>query len=172
MTATRLVRVLGAVGAVSALGMAEHASADTVYPDIAAGTTEDITLAGATMPQYVYSSNSTQQGGKDISVEAISPSAYTGPEDSQAPLDSQSYSSDSATIYTSGQNTDVISLDLEFTTAGTKYYGEAFFSPSEELTEIEYAPVAEPASWALLLAGTGLAGAAMRARRRSAPLAA
>ncbi|HEY3889023.1 MAG TPA: PEPxxWA-CTERM sorting domain-containing protein [Caulobacteraceae bacterium] len=64
-------------------------------------------------------------------------------------------------------------LQLEFLADGNIYTGYAAFDASGDLETITFAAVPEPESWALLLAGVGVAGGALRgARRRRQRLAA
>ncbi|HEY1560859.1 MAG TPA: PEP-CTERM sorting domain-containing protein [Caulobacteraceae bacterium] len=64
-------------------------------------------------------------------------------------------------------------LQIEFTAGGTTYWGLADFAQSGELETISFDAVPEPEAWALLLAGIGLAGGALRgARRRRQAIAA
>ena len=46
------------------------------------------------------------------------------------------------------------------------YFGTAVVNPAGTLEYIQYAAIPEPASWALLVAGVGLAGGAIRRNRR------
>jgi hypothetical protein len=57
-------------------------------------------------------------------------------------------------------------VHLEFITFGQEYLGEATFGADGTLNSISYAAVPEPAAWALLLAGFGMAGAAARTGRK------
>jgi hypothetical protein len=71
-------------------------------------------------------------------------------------------------------------LHLEFSNAGVIYTGEAHFDPSATLVDITYDAVGpgtitgvpEPETWALMIAGLGLAGVALRSRRRQLALSA
>jgi hypothetical protein len=64
---------------------------------------------------------------------------------------------------------------LKFDINGTTNVGNAFFNNASDLVKIDYAAVGgvpEPAIWAQLVAGFGLAGAAVRRRRPQTALAA
>ncbi|HZZ69838.1 MAG TPA: PEPxxWA-CTERM sorting domain-containing protein, partial [Phenylobacterium sp.] len=71
-------------------------------------------------------------------------------------------------------------IHLEFSNAGTIYAGEAHIDPSATLVDLTYDAVGpgtitgipEPETWALMIAGLGLAGVALRSRRRQAALSA
>jgi hypothetical protein len=64
-------------------------------------------------------------------------------------------------------------VHLEFFTSGTEYIGTAEFDAAGDLESIMYEAAPEPEAWALLIAGMGLAGGALRgARRRRQRLAA
>jgi len=65
-------------------------------------------------------------------------------------------------------------LHLTFNNAGTQYVGTASFNGDAVLTRIAYEKlsdvaggVPEPSSWALLIAGFGMAGVSMRRRRQT-----
>jgi hypothetical protein len=63
-------------------------------------------------------------------------------------------------------------LHLKFQSGAQNYFGVAAFNSAGTLSSISYAAaVPEPAAWALLVSGFGLAGVAMRRRRREASLA-
>jgi hypothetical protein len=57
---------------------------------------------------------------------------------------------------------------VEFDPAGTEYVGTFTISSDGGLASISYAAAPEPEAWALLVAGVGLAGGALRRSRRSA----
>jgi hypothetical protein len=65
-------------------------------------------------------------------------------------------------------------VSLTFQEAGVGYAGSAHVDGAGYLQSIEYevTAVPEPASWALMIGGFGLAGAALRSRRRQAALSA
>jgi hypothetical protein len=66
-------------------------------------------------------------------------------------------------------------VSLTFKEGGTTYAGTAHVDSTGYLRTIEYEAagvVPEPASWALMIGGFGLAGAALRARRRQAAVSA
>lgn len=67
--------------------------------------------------------------------------------------------------------TDYVHLDFDVGTV--PYQGTATFDGAGDLETISYTSVPEPAAWALLLAGFGVAGGALRgARRRRQAMAA
>ena len=57
-------------------------------------------------------------------------------------------------------------FQLAFDNGSQEYVGYGYVDSSETLEYITYEAVPEPAAWALLIAGVGLAGAAVRTRRR------
>jgi hypothetical protein len=65
-------------------------------------------------------------------------------------------------------------LHLKFQIGSADYYGVAGFSPTGTLESVSYqaavSAVPEPAEWALLTIGFGLAGAALRRERRETAL--
>ncbi len=68
-------------------------------------------------------------------------------------------------------------IHLKFTDAGELYVGEAHVDNNATLVDISFndagpAGIPEPASWALMIAGVGLAGTALRQRRRQAVVSA
>jgi hypothetical protein len=68
--------------------------------------------------------------------------------------------------YVTGSPSDVY-LHTEFSANGANYQGTFFFDTAGELESVSYvAVVPEPDAWALLIAGSALAGGALRAGRR------
>jgi hypothetical protein len=64
-------------------------------------------------------------------------------------------------------------IDLKFTAHGEAFRGYADIASDATLHSITYsAGVPEPAAWTLMIGGFGLAGAALRQRRRQVPLSA
>ncbi len=63
-------------------------------------------------------------------------------------------------------------IHVMFDPAGTTYRGTVHVDGAGGLTTVTYNAVPEPEAWALLIAGTAMAGGAMRSRRRKAALTA
>jgi hypothetical protein len=62
-------------------------------------------------------------------------------------------------------------LHITYSSDGTQYYGTMNFDSAGDLLSATYITAPEPEAWALLIAGAGLAGGALR-RRRARSLAA
>jgi hypothetical protein len=164
--------LLAATGVAGAAGAAS-ANAVTVTENIAFGTqSQDISLAGAT--EYNYSTKSDSwtisdlnaYGNNQIGGWSTTPSLSAS---------GQTFSNSSVKVASnffgpSGSVGEYLHLQFEGA-GGVEYLGYAAFDTAGDLTSITYAPAAavpEPESWALLIAGVGLTGAAMRRRRRGA----
>lgn len=167
--------LLAATGVAGAAGAAS-ANAVTVTENIAFGTmSQDISLAGAT--EYNYSSKSggswtvsdlTPYGNNQIGGWSTTPSLSAS---------GQTFSNSGVKVASnffgpSGSVGEYLHLQFEGA-GGVEYLGYAAFDTAGDLTSITYATAAaaavpEPESWALLIAGVGLTGAAMRRRRRGA----
>jgi hypothetical protein len=140
----------------------------------------DITLGGNATPQYLY--NTAEAGGGKyeayFQTHFSAPTSYygtlnTGP--AQFPTPGSVTGSGSMFLGDSKGDQGDRYLPLKFDINGTTNVGNAFFNNASELVKIDYAAVGgvpEPAIWAELVAGFGLAGAAMRRRRPQAALAA
>jgi hypothetical protein len=177
MNRKQLTYTLRFVGSVIGFTIADGASATVIYPDAPFGESESIALPGVSASDFSYDYTSQPIGKVLLENQYFQAGAgeYLSAPNPTGPLASQTYNNTRQYIYAANEGSvGVNSIDLTFMSGGTTYYGEAFFSNDDELTEIDYGPASapEPEAWALLLAGTGLAGAAMRARRRAGHLAA
>jgi hypothetical protein len=138
-----------------------------------------ITLGGNATPQYQY---------QTTTIAIKNQATFNAPGTSGYGAQALSYTSNPdfpalgvATfrpVYTVGNsnaNSGNRYLPLQFDINGTTTVGNAFFNNANDLVKIDYAAVGgvpEPAIWAQLVAGFGLAGAAVRRRRPQTALAA
>jgi len=137
----------------------------------------DIILGGNATPQYFYTTSFA--GVKNQAFfSTASGSNYIGDIYADAQFPTPGSVTDSGGILIG--NSDSIQagryLALEFDINGTTHVGNAFFNGASDLVQINYQAVAggvpEPAIWAQLVAGFGLAGAAVRRRRPQTAVAA
>ncbi|MBW8814483.1 MAG: PEPxxWA-CTERM sorting domain-containing protein [Caulobacterales bacterium] len=181
--AMAMVAAGGAAG-----GASDAAAAVTIETFNYAGPTDgttfgyDITLAGAAAPQFRYA------GGVGVVFDGGGPTLGVkhtlGAVDGTARLSSTPYSTFS--LPNSGETFDSTSVKtyqqaaflptsagdtyyhLTFDAQGANYLGTAKITGDHTLESIAYTPndaVPEPESWALLILGAGLAGAALRHQR-------
>jgi hypothetical protein len=166
-----------------ALGAAATASAATeVYDYSGKDIAQDVDIMGST--QYTYGLDPLTSNSE---FKVSGADAYLGSysETMSAPA-SDTY--DAANVKQTTAVKDTSSgvfvptyqgdsyLNLRFAIDGTTYYGTADFKTNADdvtLHSITYNSAApEPSTWALLIAGVGLSGAALRRGRRQAALAA
>ncbi len=171
-----VVAMLAAGGAASAAS-SQAGAAVTVTLDIAADASPTaITLAGATSPQFDYGQYDFKSAG-DVKTElvAVGPMSHIGEFTSTAGLPSSGESfvhSAFTTEFKGARDSGGPYLHLKFDANGTTYLGTALIdSSTAELVSIEYAPVPEPETWALLIAGAAVTGAALRRRRHVSAMA-
>lgn len=136
-----------------------------------------ITIGGNGLAQYSY--NTTSDGFKRSAQFFGSADGYWGNlmSDTGAPvaLPSLGTATNNGALSIGNSKSPDVSryLPLEFKINGATQVGNAFFDGNHGLSRIEYAAaVPEPAVWVELVAGFGLAGAAMRRRRPQAALVA
>jgi hypothetical protein len=173
--------MLAAGGAAGAAASAQALTVVTLDLPPSATVTEYITLTGSgatwsTTPsgaaQFAFGPNAPSKAtlfGSTTGLEGGVDAPFPGP--STIFTADQTYPADMAGFYFKGP-TD---LQIEFLSGGTDYWGLADFAEDGELATISFeaAGAPEPESWALLLAGVGVAGGALRgARRRRQRLAA
>jgi hypothetical protein len=178
-----------------AVGAASHAAATTVtftgYTDDA--LSQPINLFGSGPAQYYYGYDPTA----DKTNFSVGPHALIGAVDPTQGQDSSGDTFSTGPVKTAFLGPPVDPLDpdtaslipvndvdeyihLEFSNDGTIYAGEAHVDPSATLVDLTYdaigsgtiTGVPEPESWALMIAGLGLAGAALRSRRRQTAVSA
>jgi hypothetical protein len=164
-------------------GLSSAANAAIVVQDfnvLPSDTGVDITIGGASGPQYVYSHivkpipvdpgfiQLTSLGGNSASSMFAN---VSGPH--TLPTASDSFSS--AAYKPNGAGGDYIGLKFQIGTGthvGIAHFGEANELGLIPLVDVEYDDVAlagavpEPESWALLIGGLGVVGAAARRSRR------
>jgi hypothetical protein len=161
--------------------------------DVAPGN-YSIALAGAAGPQYSYDFGGTSGvgggdsggggagggvGGSSGQIQmfvSLGDNAVSGANPSGS-WDQQTFYPESGFVtYNASGGTPIYSgissVDLQFSSGGKTYFGQALFDTNEDLYEISYAPelssAVEPSGWALMIIGAGLTGAALRMRRRLA----
>lgn len=168
---------------------AGQANATTEYFDVGSsveGTA--ITIGAAAAPQYTYQTTvKPDDGGTRYDFQTASPSSYltTLSNASDVPTASSDFYQGSYKVGPFGDQ-----VGLRFKIGADTFYGVARFDStvvasrgdsatsfaedpfSPRLTQIDYrlASVPEPESWAMLIAGMGVAGAAVRRSRRRAAL--
>lgn len=160
MTKMKFAMAVLAVGGGAAAQAQAATTTNYFYDD--AGSNYDISLAGATSPQYSYNNTGScsqtfaANGSNEIGTSLLS--AYTLPPAGQSYSSTQTYTEDffPETMY----------IPLKFTAEGTTYIGTAYIDSDAELESVTYQAVPEPDVWALLIAGAGLTGAALRRSRR------
>jgi hypothetical protein len=169
-----LLTIVGLTGVSSA---AYASPPTTVYFDIPDSSEyTDITLAGASSPQYYYGNynyGSSKKGTKgqlngygtaEVSNDSFSTPSFPSVNDSDlgtAVKVSKNESLDDSNYFHLVFQDGVGDTDV----------GYVYFDNSGTLTSITYeaAPVPEPDAWALLIAGSGLMGGVLRGRRRAEP---
>jgi hypothetical protein len=177
---------LAMIAAGGAVGAASHASANTLTTttlniDPSTNPVVDINLAGAANAQYTYGYTApfTFKGnsfGDDTKLLGI-PSAQIGAQASfgdhplarVSPTSTEFKTVEHGTVQVAapgGSGADFF-LHLQFQDdSGNNYVGTADFAGNATLKSITYGAVPEPEAWALLVGGLGLAGGALRRRRR------
>lgn len=162
---------VGMLVASGGFGVAAEASADTVFFDYSAyAPAQNVDILGQT--EYTYGADS--MAPKSYLSPAAGASALTGSY-STTPSSPATDTYSNASVKTDSFEGPVFTTDsyanLKFMVGGVTYLGTANFVPNDGdvvLHSIDYqvSPVPEPAEWALLIAGAGLAGAALRRNRR------
>jgi hypothetical protein len=138
-----------------------------------------ITLGGNAAPQYVYGTYDDNGVKNSAYFETTLASSYLGDFQigpAQFPTPGTVTGQEKTFIGDTKNAQGNRYLPLQFDINGTTHVGNAFFDYPSNLVKIEYQAVAggvpEPAIWAQLVAGFGLAGAAVRRRRPQTALAA
>ncbi len=164
-----------------ALGAAASASAETVVYDYSGlDLVQNVDIMGSTQYQYGFDPLTSSSEFKTFGSEA-NLGSYS---DTMSSPTSDTYGANTKqTTAVKDTNGNVVPayqgdsyLNLRFAIDGTTYYGTADFKTMGEdvtLHAITYNSAApEPSTWALLIAGVGLSGAALRRGRRQPALAA
>ena len=170
---------IGAVAAGAIAAPSTAATTVTVNLNLAnnGSGVHDITLGGNATPQYHYTTNDQDKYNQAwFSTASGSNFIYDFYADAQFPTPGSVTDSGNKFIGNSDSIEGFRYLALEFDINGTTHVGNAFFNDASDLVQINYQTVAggvpEPAIWAQLVAGFGLAGAAVRRRRPQTALAA
>ena len=171
---------IGAVAASAIAAPSTAATTVTVNLNLAnnGSGVHNITLGGNATPQYAYQTSSALYGKTDAYFQTFGSTSYydsLNPGPALFPTPGSVTGSGMIFIGGSGQNPGDRYLPLKFDINGTTTVGNAFFNNASDLVKIDYAAVGgvpEPAIWAQLVAGFGLAGAAVRRRRPQTALAA
>ncbi len=168
MSAVKYTLAMLAAGGV--VGAASQASAATVVnlgiAELAPVT--PITLVGSS-PQFSYGSPDAKETDFNALGSArINSSPYA--TDPGLPTAAETYDTQSVKTagYDCGGTCSSGYFHLKFADSGTNYVGTAYVDSGATLQTITFAStgVPEPDAWALLIAGFGMAGAAMRRSRR------
>jgi hypothetical protein len=179
------VAMLAAGGAAGVAASANATTIITATLDLPAGQPNEFITLGAlgatvsTSDTFAKSNYVYGVGGDDQTIFESNPfktdliGETTTTPGLPSPSESFSTGAYNATD-TSGMGPGVTDyVHLFFVTDGTTYLGTAMFDGSGDLESITYEAVPEPEAWALLLAGVGLAGGALRgARKRRQAIAA
>lgn len=171
--------MLFAAGSAASVASAAPTIEDVNFQAVRGGTS--ITLAGSSTAQYVFSLDTrelpfigpkdgyylTGQDGAQISVIDFSTAA-----DAQgAPQFTNEVKTGYPNLLTASTDSDTY-YGLRFSANGQKYEGFAgLINGGATINQIGYelAGVPEPSTWALMIAGFGGVGLAMRRRRRQTP---
>lgn len=166
---------IGMLVAGGGLGAAAEANAATQVYDYSAFTpAQNVDILGQT--EYTYGADSSDPKSY------LSPAASTaqigsfGSTPTSPATDHYSHTNTVKTEGFLGPNSDLTYANLKFEIGATTYDGAANFVFDNKtgdvvLHSIDYAAVPEPSEWALLVAGLGLAGAALRRRRHASAIA-
>jgi len=171
---SKLKFALAMLAAGGAAGAASEASATTVILDIDShATMTDISLEGGPA-QFFYNYDSTVDktylGAYGDSLLMQPPLPFGPGGYSHDPVKTAYNVNIKGSHYKGIGNPGDGYVNLKFTEGSQGYHGFADITPDGALHSITYSPgVPEPAAWALMIAGFGLTGAALR-RRRQAPL--
>ncbi|MFI4964640.1 MAG: PEPxxWA-CTERM sorting domain-containing protein [Caulobacterales bacterium] len=169
--------MLAAGGAVGAASQAD--AAVTVFPVNFSGgdAFQDISLFDGSPAQFYYGFS-----GRDLKSEiGAYPGAMLGNLSPVPGLPDPHETFSNTQVKTGGLHGDGVGapslqsitggdlyVHLTFDEAGVQYVGAAHVDGADTLVDISYdkAAVPEPAAWALMIGGFGLAGATLRQRRR------
>jgi hypothetical protein len=168
---------LAMVAAGGAMGLASQAGAvTTVTLNIGANDAPtDIFLAGASSAQFDYGFLPASGGDPDKSAmhsfgkaNKLDPNPFTTPDLPHHPGSIGGFFYDTVKGGVPQQAPGDFYLHLKFSDdLGARYMGSAHFDGADTLESITFkGAVPEPDTWALLIAGMGLAGAALRRQRR------
>jgi hypothetical protein len=163
---------LVAGGIVGAAGQAS-AAISFVTPNIGADdSVTNIKLAGSSLAQFSYGSSSASKSY----LTALNGSGIGDISNSfSLPGAGETYGDTSLKTTGLGSDFDAPAyVHLDFVASGVTYVGTATFNGADTLTRIDYEKfsdlaggVPEPSSWALLIAGFGVAGVSLRRRRQT-----
>ena len=193
-TTTVTATTLAALGVVGFTAPA-NATANLVTIDenlsYDSGNSTDITLDGGTLayyekvavPQFSFSAEYNTSANTELINNAKSAGVYvSGDTGTTAISPDYNYDStvgDGIVTHSGAVSSGISYISIEFqNSAGNEEYGYASLDPNGGLESITYQPysassaVPEPASWAMLIGGFGVVGAAKRRRRRTVALAA
>ena len=167
-----------------ALGAAATATAKTeVYDYSGLGPVQDVDIMGSTQYEYgfdpITSASEFKTYGTDAYLGSYSETMSAPASDTYDPMAAKQTTAvkDTSTGVVIPTYQGDSYLNLRFAIDGTTYYGTADFQTTSGndvvLHSITYNSAApEPSTWALLIAGVGLSGAALRRGRRESALAA